>query len=433
MNNITLLGDIIVDVSLKDNDTDIKMRLGGIVHSARALWAIDNEYEMAYISPTYLDTRIEDFMITLGNPLLVKVATTSNSPNIILINEVKEVGDQGYELLLREKIEYDYHNNYSITSDNILITWGQFDLHLILSQIDHSEKTLSLEIGENNLYDIQDIKFENIYISTSSLFFKNYIENRDEFVYDEFVKQFEPYCNQVILKENRGGTRLHSFIENKTYQVSSQTKPILHSVGVGDVFNIIYESNIFNDIYKNLVLSSFIAMEYASTTFPMDFKESVQRYLKGDIDSFKNLKGLVLNWEKRKAINIYIAAPDFDFVNTKPIELICSSLVYHNFSVRRPIKENGQMSENDKDSKKKEIYQNDMKLMNECQIFVAVLLYNDPGTLVEIGIAAERKVPIIMYDPYNIATNCMLTHSVNFLSDNIDQVLCEIFNYSSKI
>ncbi|MDM1521512.1 nucleoside 2-deoxyribosyltransferase [Myroides odoratimimus] len=433
MNNITLLGDIIVDVSLKDNDTDIKMRLGGIVHSARALWAIDNEYEMAYISPTYLDTRIEDFMITLGNPLLVKVATTSNSPNIILINEVKEVGNQGYELLLREKIEYVYHKNYSITSDNILITWGQFDLHLILSQIDHSKKTLSLEIGENNLYDIQDVKFENIYISTSSLFFKNYIENRDEFIFDEFVKQFEPYCNQVILKENRGGTRLHSFIENKTYQVPSQTKPILHSVGVGDVFNTIYESNLFNDIYKNLIFSSFIAMEYASTTFPMDFKESVQRYLKVDIDNLKKLNGLVLNWEKRRAINIYIAAPDFDFVNTKPIELLCSSLVYHNFSVRRPIKENGQMSENDTDFKKKEIYQNDMKLMSECQIFVAVLLYNDPGTLVEIGIAAERKIPIIMYDPYNIATNCMLTYSVNFLSDNIDQVLCEVFNYSSKI
>lgn len=432
MHNICLVGDILVDVTLRNKREDLKMRLGGIVHSARALWAISSSYNIGYISPSYLDTRIFDFFISLDSPSIVKVAETLNAPNLILIEEAREVGNQGYELILREEIEYKHLDFKFPICDNILITSGQYEIPLILERVDGT--TVSIELANMSFKELKGLsfKFKNIYLSTSSEIFQTYINN-NEFDFEIFALQFKEFCDILVFKENRGGTRLYSFLENKIYQVSSQTKPIQHSVGVGDVFNAIFESDIFNDIQKNLTFSSFVAMEYASTTFPINFKQSVKQLLLTPIDDLVNLKGTILNWEHRSKVNIYIAAPDFDFVDTNLIDILENSLVYHNFTPRRPVKENGQMKETDSQQQKQEFYDNDIKVLNDCSIVIGVLLYNDPGTLVEIGIASERQIPVLLYDPYNIAKNCMLIHSCNLVTNSMDEILSEVFIISSKL
>ena len=48
MSKICLIGDILVDVTLKTEFNPLKMRLGGIVHAARALWAMGVEYDVAF-------------------------------------------------------------------------------------------------------------------------------------------------------------------------------------------------------------------------------------------------------------------------------------------------------------------------------------------------------------------------------------------------
>ena len=408
------------------------MRLGGIVHSARAFWAINYDFGIGYISPTYLDTRMFDFSTHLNNPKLIKIADTLNAPNLILIEEAREVGDQGYELILRDEIEYKYHNFDFDNFENILLTSGQFDIRKILDKADG--KQVSLELANIDYQQILDLnyKFNNIYISTSCHIFKAFIQSQP-FTFEAFSRLFKEMCNNLIFKENRGGTRVYNFTENRIYQVSSQTKPIQHSVGVGDVFNAIFEASIYNDMQKDLVLASFVAMEYASTTFPVNFKNSVQQLLNTNIDDLVNLQGITVNWEKRKAINIYIAAPDFDFVDTRFIDKLEESLMYHNFSPRRPVKENGQMKEEDTIEQKKEFYIKDHEILKDCKIVIAVLLYNDPGTLVEIGIASERKVPVLLYDPYNIAKNCILLNSCRIVTNNMDEIISEVFTISSKL
>ncbi|MDQ8747731.1 nucleoside 2-deoxyribosyltransferase [Elizabethkingia miricola] len=432
MDKVCLVGDVIVDVTLKNNNDDLKMRLGGIIHSARAFWAISYDFGIGYISPTYLDTRIFDFSSHLNNPKLIKVADTLNAPNLILIEEAREIGDQGYELILREEIEYKYHDFDFDKFEKILITSGQFDIRKILDKTE--DKQVSIELANLDYQQILDLnyKFNNIYISTSSHIFKTFIESQT-FTFEAFSGLFKDICNTLIFKENRGGTRAYNFIENRIYQVSSQTKPIQHSVGVGDVFNAIFEASIHNDIQKDLALSSFVAMEYASTTFPVNFKNSVEQLLKIDINDLVNLQGVILNWEMRNAINIYIAAPDFDFVDTRLIDKLADSLIYHNFSPRRPVKENGQMKEEYTIEQKKEFYIKDHEILNDCKIVIAVLLYNDPGTLVEIGIASERKIPVLLYDPYNIAKNCMLTNSCKIVTNNMDEIISEVFTISSEL
>jgi len=432
MNNICLVGDILVDVTLKNKNEDLKMRLGGIAHSARALWAISSKYSLGYISPKYLDTRIRDFFSQFDSPSLIKIAETLNAPNLILIEEAREIGNQGYELILRDNINYEYIDFDFLECDTILITSGQYDISRILKKA--GTTPVSFELGNMSIEDFMALnyKFKNIYISTSSEAFQSYIRNND-FNFKNFALLFEKFCDELIFKENRGGTRLYNFSENKIYQVPSQTKPIKHSVGVGDVFNTIFELAVFNNIEENLALASFIAMEYASTTFPINFKNSVKQLMKVPINELVNMEGTILNWEQRKNINIYIAAPDFDFVDTSLIDTLEESLLYHNFSPRRPIKENGQMKEDDTPQQKQQFYDKDIELLDECCIVICVLLFNDPGTLVEIGIASAKQIPVLLYDPYNIAKNCMLTHSCSIVTNNMDEIISETFIKSSKI
>ena len=73
----------------------------------------------------------------------------------------------------------------------------------------------------------------------------------------------------------------------------------------------------------------------------------------------------------------------------------------------------------------------DVKLMDECKIMLAVLLSDDPGTLIEIGMGVERKMPVIVYDPYNRATNLMLTQLPNLVSSDLDQIITAVFKYAS--
>ncbi len=75
----------------------------------------------------------------------------------------------------------------------------------------------------------------------------------------------------------------------------------------------------------------------------------------------------------------------------------------------------------------------DLHLLAECQILVAVMLYDDPGTLIEIGIAAERGIPVIVYDPNARAENLMLTQLPYRVSSDLDDVISAVFERASRI
>jgi nucleoside 2-deoxyribosyltransferase len=60
-------------------------------------------------------------------------------------------------------------------------------------------------------------------------------------------------------------------------------------------------------------------------------------------------------------------------------------------------------------------------------------LYNDPGTLIEIGVAAAKGMPTIVFDPLNEATNCMLTELPTLVTNDLDEVITEIFVQSANL
>lgn len=433
--DICLIGDIVLDVSRTSEDT--KLRLGGIVHAARALWALNIEYDVAYFCPAYLDEHVIDYLSKHGAKNLFKLGTVSGAPYVFLIAEEKETGDQGYDFLLRDEIKIDYNDKIILTWNkesyrNLLAITGNYDFKKTLKA--SPEAKISIDIA-NNFDDVNqiselDIGFENLFISTSSTVFANHFN--DDFL--DFCNLFKGLTDRIILKENRGGTRGFEFSTDKSFSCGSQTQPIEHSVGVGDVFDATFIAYQYQyGVSQTLPLCSWIALEYASTKYVDDFKRQVNRVISTDITEIEQLPSVRLPWENRKCHQIYIAAPDFSDVETKLIDTLYDALTYHNFTPMRPVKLFGEMEVDASEKRKKELFSKDVALLQDCSLLIAVLLFNDPGTLIEIGLGSGQGIPTIVWDPYNIANNCMISGSPNLLTSDLDHVISETFILLAKM
>ncbi|MBK0378564.1 nucleoside 2-deoxyribosyltransferase [Mucilaginibacter segetis] len=433
---ICLVGDIVVDVTLKTKNNPIKMRLGGIMHAARALWAMDIPFSVAYFAPAYLDGQITDFLNSICCSDIFKLGDVDGAPYVFLVEEAKEIGDQGYEFLLRDAITVTYDESAILqmlkqSFDDYFFISGNYDQTLLINRVSGK---VHIDVA-NNINDLAffstiDRPLDTVFVSTSSTIFQTFFKDS----YEAFAELFRPFCARMVLKENRGGTRATSFKESQNAHIGAQTRTIAHSIGVGDVFDITYIAK--KDIlsfHQALVLASWMAGEYAQTTYPDDFKTQADRLLQSNLNELEAMGGVTLPWEQRAKVQIYIAAPDFDFVKREPIEWLCNALTYHHFCPRRPVAEHGQMEVNANKSRKQQLFQKDMQLLDECQLLIAVLLYDDPGTLIEIGLAAAKGIPTIVYDPYNIATNCMLTELPTLVSNDLDEIMAEVFIQSSLI
>lgn len=433
---ICLIGDIVVDITLKTTTTPTKMRLGGIIHAARSLWAQGIPFEVAYFAPAYLDSQIVDYLNSNGCTEITKVGNVVGAPYLFLIEEVKEAGNQGYEFILRDqiKVEYDFtaiEHFLSCDYTDCLFISGNYDINRFLKNI---KGRVHIDVANNiddfSLFSSVSRKIDTIFVSTSSTIFQNFYDNH----FQDFADLFRPFTNLLILKENRGGSRGFDFDSDDYLSVGAQTQPIIHSVGVGDVYDacFVIQKN-FLGVRHAMTLASWLAAEYAQTTYPDDFKTQVNRLLKANLGDLLSLGGVCVPWEQRSNIHIYIAAPDFDHVDTTFIDILYDALIYHNFNPHRPILENGQMEVGASKKRKQVLFENDMLLLDRCQILIAILLYNDPGTLIEIGISAARGLPTLVFDPYCIANNCMLTELPLIVSDDLDNIIAEVFIQSNLL
>ena len=205
----------------------------------------------------------------------------------------------------------------------------------------------------------------------------------------------------------------------------------MHSVGVGDVYNSVFISNKFNNLKNNMTLASLIASKYASTMDFEVFKINVLDVL-DNYNKYSQLKGIRLSWEDRKNINIYMAAPDFPYVNTDKLIKLEKCLKYHNFNLRFPIKENGLSDDNTTPTQKAQIFSKDMELLQTCDLLIATLLYNDPGTLVELGAFGQMKKPTILFDPYKCCNNLFAEQFSTRYCQTIEEVVEKTFELMGK-
>lgn len=434
---ICIIGEVVIDVTLSTPYSETKMRLGGIVHAARGLWAQDIPFAAAYFAPSYLDAQIENYLSSLGCRELKKLGDVVGAPGVVLIEEAKEVGNQGYEFLLRDELKIKTDNKVlkHIAQQHykdVFVISGNFGLSEIITKLNGN---IHVDLA-NNITEFSDIasigkRVDTVFLSTSSQLFSKFYQN-DFF---EYANHFQPYVSRLVLKENRGGSRAFDFTSKEYINIPSQPRKIVHSVGVGDVYDATYvwHNRNGNNLRASLTLASWIAAEYACTTYPDDLKKNVQRVLQSPLNELVQMPGVLLPWEKRKTVQIYLAAPDFSFIDTKYVDAIDKALTYHNFTPRRPVKENGEMEKDAPKERRQDLFHKDMEMLSQCQILIAILLFHDPGTLIEIGLAAAKGLPTIVYDPYRIANNCMLTELPTLLTSNPDELMTEVFYQSSKL
>lgn len=435
---VLVFGEVFIDTHLDIIDKNGPLvRLGGIFHSARAFDSLGIDYALAYYAPDYLDEDINQWALYLHTRSCCKIGKINKAPNVMLVNESKEAGDQGYYNILKDQAEYidtDDINSVikSVNPTDILLYPGRYDVSKLMSALHEFKGKIHIDFhydSENILEKIEQ-EIETVILSTSSEFFKMKCQGTTKGLIEYFSKY---KVNQILLKENRGGSCCHILKDRIMHESASYYVPTMHSVGVGDVYNSIFISQLFGeDISKTMRLAALCASKYAETMSYEKYKENAQLML-AHINELSELVGVRLPWEERKGINIYLAAPDFPDVNTKILDRLYASLLYHNFNPRLPVRENGICSREISLHDELDIYQKDVALLNDCALLIAVLLYNDPGTLVELGMFKQTGKPTIIFDPFNCCDNMFARNTPDYLCKTLADVIGAVYLCAGRI
>lgn len=428
-----LVGEICIDVSLMPGSQENKLRLGGIVHAARGFWALGHPFEVAAIVPSYLESSAAQYLKEFGCVAFHKVGEIVGAPSVTLIGDATEVADQGYETLLRDEKQVVL-SNLDLSQEpfeDVLLFPGSYDLRSICNKLPqaaalHLDVAYDLE-GPEALKSLPQ-RIATVMISTSSPLFLSLGSGG----FSDFAAAFIGCGAQVlILKENRGGSRMS--VGNETLLLPAQLGETVNSVGVGDVFAAAFVANLHQGPYEAGLRATRAASSYSQTTYPDLFKQYVRREQALSLEDMEALGGVSLPWEARQMLNIYFAAPDFTYVDRLPLERVIAALRYHNFILRRPIVENGEMPRNATTTELAVAFKADCALLKECDLVFAVPLERDPGTLVEIGLAIEAGIPVVVYDALRENNNTMVMAGASHYSSDLDSCLNATFMLLSKV
>ena len=431
---LLVVGEIIVDFTLTSAAGENKLRLGGIAHAARGLWALGIPFAAGAVCPGYLRRSAQDYLEACGCIEFIELGEVHGAPNVIVIRDPIEVGDQGYETLLRDEKTVslnDVRKPFSKYRDALVFP-GTFDLAEACQMLS-GEARLHIDVA----YDIEGIEIltaltrtiETIMISTSSDLFRNIGSSGIEEL-SENLAPINP--SSIVLKENRGGARIQLVSDGKVEKIPAILGSTVNSVGVGDVFSAAFVALRQEGPSAAAWKAARTSSAYAQTTEPDIFHRYVERSLKLTIDQMKNLGGVFLPWEERSKLSIYLAAPDFSCADRRAIDEAVRSLEYHNFRVRRPIQENGELAPEAGLGELKETYGKDLKLLSGSALVFAIPTDRDPGTLVEVGMAIQLGIPVVVYDPKRECRNTMVMAGANCYSQSLDECLNAVFTALSE-
>lgn len=433
--DLLLVGEIYIDFTLPKASADSKLRLGGIVHAARGLWAIDANFSVAAVCPGYLVDQARTYLERLGCSEFIWLAEVKGAPNVMAIGDPTELADQAYQDILRDEKSVGYRREADVLKafKTCLIFPGKYDLTVLRSLLAENVQA-SFDIA----YDLPDLQslssfkgnLSSIITSTSSpMFLEKASEDMSSLLDD--LRELSPQA--ILLKENRGGSRVFDLRTDEVDEIPALLGETVNSVGVGDVYSAVFASMLGAGAFDAGWKAARAATCYAQTTYPDDFKRDAQRSLVLSVDQMRGLGGTVLPWHARPAFQIYFAAPDFSYVDRTHLEEALGALAYHNFRLRRPVQENGELNPQSSMHEMRAAYLGDLGLLEECDLVFALPLERDPGTLVEIGLALALKKPVITYDPLKENTNTMVMAGSTVYSAKLDSCLNGLFDVMSRL
>ena len=436
--SVLVIGEVFVDTHLDIvRDGEPLTRLGGVFHSARAFSALDIDFSLAYYSPDYLEDDINRWSSCLGAKVCYRLGRIYRAPTVMLISESTESGFQGYINILRKQTSYTDTGSLEdimeqLHPSDVLLFPGRYDVLKMFDILSRCDANLHIDIGYDSneiMGSMEKLKPETVFLSTSSEAFLKKCGG----TYSGLLNQLSSLnAEKLLLKENRGGSICFDLLHKTSYEAPTYRVPTMHSVGVGDVYDAAFISFAKEDsIEKRMRFAALCAARYAETMDFASFRSGTE-VVQQNFGELSMLLGERLSWEKRKEISIYLAAPDFPSIDTSWLDALYASLEYHNFSPRRPIKENGLVDTDTDEALEFEIFNKDLQLLDECSLLIAVLLNNDPGTLVELGMFKKAQKPTIIFDPYHYCTNMFVRHTPDELCHSLSEVISAVFSIMGR-
>lgn len=155
------------------------------------------------------------------------------------------------------------------------------------------------------------------------------------------------------------------------------------SIGSGDVFAGAFAAQ-WMELNRHPVDAARIASKSAAS-----YCSNRTLPIPKEIDSSAKLQPLELSEPKDKR-QIYLASPFFDIGQLWMVEESLDALAGGSLNVFSPYHEVGV-------GPAKEIYEKDIKALEESRIVFAILEGMDPGTVFEIGYAVARNIPVVVY------------------------------------
>lgn len=425
-----VVGEIILDYTVARNGEDCKLRLGGIAHAARGLWASNIPYSAAVFCPKYLVGEAKKFLVAHGCGDFYWLGDVVGAPNVIVIGDVTELSDQEYQDLLRETKEIQYQSplpNLSAFKKAVVFP-GKYDFE-VLQGLLAPDAMIAVDVA----YDVAELsalyplreQIRAIIVSTSSPLFLR-IGGDDFSAFIAEASRLSP--DVILLKENRGGSRLFNLSDGTVEEIPASLGKTRNSVGVGDAYSAVMVGFSEKGWCEAAWRGSQVATAYSQTTYPDDLKRDVLRSFEVAVSKLQALGGTRLPWHDRQKFSIYVAGPDFSYTHKPEYDQAVSSLLYHNFRVRRPVLENGELERPAGRLDMSATFASDRQLLMECDLVVAIPLERDPGTLVEVGMAIELGKPVITFDPRQENDNTMVVGGSVVYSSNLDECLNGIFN-----
>lgn len=318
---VLIIGEVIVDFTLARFGANCKLRLGGIGHAARGLWAAGVNYAVAAFCPQYLVEEAKRYLTQCDCVEFIWLGDIVGAPNVMVIGDATEIAHQGYEDLMRDTKVATFREPYPRLDayESIVVFPGRYDISALAGMLSDSA-TLSIDLA----YDIADFsllspfrgRVKAIVISTSSSLFAKFGKNDINALLRE-VRSLEPEV--FLLKENRGGSRLFDFRSGQASEIPATLGQTVNSVGVGDVYTAVMIGLSGKGWLEAAWRGCQVATEYSQTTFPDDLKQNVQRGFKLSLEELQALGGTVLPWHGRRDYSIYLAGPDFSYVSKPEI------------------------------------------------------------------------------------------------------------------
>ena len=429
---ILLVGEVVIDV-IRLGSEGTSIRPGGICHACRALAAAGARFHVAFAAPSYISEELDAFFTSHGAEGSSWIAETVGAPAVMMVGHPEEATHQGYDWLLRDQMRFRVSQEgldelAQTRCADVLLIAGDLPLAGVLASLGRSQARVHVDWA-NAPGPIQEMAAlgrpaTTFILSTSSPHFLSTYGGQFPALFSAAVPSL---ADAVILKENRGGSR-YQRSNSPPIAVGAQIRPVRHSVGVGDCFDAIFVASAqAEDTGTALRKAAWCAAEYAATFNMNRFEMDVRRALALSQHDLSLSPGIRLPWEDRATMSVYIAAPDFAGRDVANIDAVEGALKYHNFRPRRPVQEIGQLPDGATEADRATVCDADLAIIESSSALVGVYDGDDPGTLVEVGFAAGRGIPTLLFDPSHRARNPMLTGIVNRVTHTLDELILEIF------